>query len=152
MTDPAHRAKRRRTALRLAEARARYGGLTKREWKERRYGPFSNGPDVRVDPDAVPRAPEEFRSHVPAVARYVVREWLPRYPQGGRTARLRNDLAFRMKGGPSPKKKLDQEVVRAIAGEVARRTDAMELWENNRGEMKLMHPNPKTEEEEPTER
>jgi len=115
----------------------KYGGKTKREYNALKYGPFSNGADVRLDPNSVPRAPEEYRSYVPAVVEYVTRVWLPKYPMGARTKRLRRDLAFRMKDGPSPKKKLSQEIVRGIAGEVARMSDEVELWENNRGMMKL---------------
>eukprot|EP00579_Thalassiosira_antarctica_P006141 CAMPEP_0201892074 /NCGR_PEP_ID=MMETSP0902-20130614/35722_1 /ASSEMBLY_ACC=CAM_ASM_000551 /TAXON_ID=420261 /ORGANISM="Thalassiosira antarctica, Strain CCMP982" /LENGTH=344 /DNA_ID=CAMNT_0048423435 /DNA_START=38 /DNA_END=1072 /DNA_ORIENTATION=- len=96
----------------------------------------SKSHNTRLNPNDIDRVPNNIREYLPAVEKYVTNEWLSKFPEGAGIKRLRNDLAFRMDGGPSPKKKLDPDIVKSIAGEVARMNDSIQLWNTTKGTVK----------------
>lgn len=93
-----------------------------------------------MDPENVGRIPQKFRRRYnrSKVEDYLVNEWIPKLPPNGLGInKLWDDIRkFR---NNSPKKWLSGEVVKAIAGELARR-DLIQMWRKSSGKIKLVPP------------
>mmetsp|Transcript_8742 Transcript_8742/g.18497 ORF Transcript_8742/g.18497 Transcript_8742/m.18497 type:complete len:205 (-) Transcript_8742:135-749(-) len=91
-----------------------------------------------MDPENVGRIPKKIRRRYnrSKVEDYLVNEWIPKLPPNGLGInKLWDDIRkFR---NNSPKKWLSGEVVKAIAGELARR-NLVQMWRKSSGKIKLM--------------